>query len=85
MSLSTLRTLLAWCTLFHVVLLFLWFFLMQAVKPWVYGLWSRWYKLSHEQFDALNFGGLLLYKLIVIVFVVAPLLALLIMGDAAGR
>ena len=46
----------------------------------VYRLHTRWFRLSRETFDALNYGGMAVYKIGVLLLNVAQLLALLISG-----
>ncbi len=80
MSLETLRGVLLWCTIINYAVLLTWFLLYVLPHAWLYRLWSRWFRLTAEQFDAVNFGGIVLYKLGVILFNLVPLLALYIVG-----
>ena len=43
-------------------------------------LWSRWYRISPEQFDTVSFAGIVLYKILIFVFNLVPYLALVIVG-----
>lgn len=61
---------------FHYAVLILWFCLFFFCRGWLYRLHSRWFKLSEPAFDLLNYGGIGLYKILVFVFNLAPLLAL---------
>jgi len=40
---------------------------------------GRWFRLSREQFDALHYGGMSIYKLGIILFNLVPLAALCIL------
>ena len=42
----------------------------------MYRLWGRWIRLPREQFDALNFGGMTLYKIGILLFNIVPCIAL---------
>ena len=42
----------------------------------LYRLWGRWFQLPREQFDALNFGGMTLYKIGILLFNIVPCIAL---------
>ncbi|MEN3030038.1 DUF6868 family protein [Chromobacterium amazonense] len=61
---------------FHYAILILWFGVFHCFHGWLYRLHSRWFRLSEPAFDLLNYGGIGLYKILVLVFNLAPLLAL---------
>jgi hypothetical protein len=46
----------------------------------MYRLHGRWFRLSAEQFDALHYAGMAIYKLGIFLFCLVPYLALLIVG-----
>ncbi len=80
MSIEMARSFFLWCTVINYASLLLWFLLYVSPHVWLYRLWGRWFHLTAEQFDALNFGGILLYKLGIILFNLAPLVALYLVG-----
>jgi hypothetical protein len=41
---------------------------------------SRWFKLSVEMFDVLNYAGVAIYKIGIMLFVLVPLIALLMVN-----
>jgi hypothetical protein len=43
---------------------------------WIYHLWGKWFRLTAEQFDAINFAGIALYKLGILLFNLVPYVAL---------
>jgi hypothetical protein len=43
-------------------------------------LWRRWFHLTAEQFDAINFAGIMLYKVGVLLFNLVPTLVLSLAG-----
>lgn len=61
---------------FHYAILILWFSVFYFRRSWLYRLHSRWFQLSEPAFDLLNYGGIGLYKILVFVFNLAPLIAL---------
>ncbi|POZ63852.1 hypothetical protein C2I19_01265 [Chromobacterium alticapitis] len=61
---------------FHYIILILWFSVFYFCRGWLYRLHSRWFRLSESAFELLNYGGIGLYKILVFVFTLAPLLAL---------
>ena len=80
MDLSTLRDVLVWSLVLNYGILLVWFVMFSLAHDAVYRLHTRWFRLSRETFDALNYGGMAVYKIGVLLFNVAPLLALLIIG-----
>lgn len=80
MSIEIVRNLLLWCTLINYGLLAFWGLLMVAPHGWMHRLWGRWYRISAEQFDAIQLSGILLYKILIFVFNLVPYIALLIAG-----
>lgn len=80
MDLSTLRDLLVWSLVVNYAILLVWFVMFSLAHDTVYRLHTRWFRLSREMFDALNYGGMAVYKIGVLLLNVAPLLALLISG-----
>lgn len=65
-----------WSTLIHYAVLLLWFGLFVFARTWMQHLHGRWFKLSPEAFDVLHYGGMGLYKLLIAVFSLVPLVAL---------
>ncbi len=80
MSVETARSFLLWCTVINYGVLLLWVVLLMLPHGWMYRPWGRWVRLSVEQFDAINFAGMVLYKTGIILFNLVPYVALLIVG-----
>ena len=80
MNIELLREILGWCTLINFGLLLWWWLFFILAHDWMYRLHSRWFKLSVEQFDAIHYSGMAIFKLVVFVFNVVPYLALLIVS-----
>lgn len=78
MSIEKIRQVLLWCTIINYIWIVVWFLLVVLARQWVYRLWGKWFRLSTEQFDRLNFTGMMLYKIGVLLFNLVPLLALYI-------
>ena len=77
---SNLRDVLVWSLVVNYGILLVWFVMFSLAHDTVYRLHTRWFRLSRETFDALNYGGMAVYKIGVLLLNVAPLLALLISG-----
>ena len=80
MSLATARGVLLWCMLINLGGLMLWGLLIVLPHGWLHRLWGRWLRISPDQFDTVNFAGILFYEILIFVFNVVPYLALLIVG-----
>lgn len=80
-SLSTadLKDFLLWCLAINYLILLIWFGVFSLAHTWIYTLHSRWFHLSRETFDGMHYAGMAFYKIGVLIFNVAPLIALYIM------
>ncbi len=80
MSIEMVRGVLAWSAVINFGLLLWWFLFFISVHDWIYRLHGKWFKLTKEQFDALHYGGMALFKLGILLFNVVPYLAMRIVG-----
>jgi hypothetical protein len=80
MSIEMVRSTLLWCPVINYALLMIWFLLYVLPHGWLYRLWGRWFRLTAEQFDTLNFAGIVLYKLGILLLNLVPFVALYITG-----
>ena len=76
MSTSEIKDVLLWCVAINYAVLILWFLVFVFAHDWLYRLHSRWFRLSVESFDTVNYVGLAIYKIAVIVFFAVPFIAL---------
>ena len=77
MSIDVVRNALVWCAVVNYVLLVVWFLLFVFPHDWLYRLWRTWFRLPARQFDAINYFGIALYKLGILMFNIVPYLVLL--------
>ena len=80
MNIETLRNMLLWCAVINYGLLILWILFFMMAHDWLQRLHGRWFRLPVERYDALNYGGMMLYKLGIILFNLVPYIALRIIG-----
>jgi Family of unknown function (DUF6868) len=80
MNIDVMRNAFLWCTLINYVVLIVWFLLYALPHEWLYRLWVKWFRLTPEQFDTINFAGIALYKLGILLFNLVPYVALRILG-----
>jgi hypothetical protein len=71
-----LKHVLLWCVGLNYLVLFVWFGVFVFAHDWMYGMHTRWFKLSVETFDAIHYSGLSVYKIGIILLNLVPLVAL---------
>jgi len=80
MTVNALKEFLLWSTAINYGVLFLWFGVFVFAHDWLYRLHTRWFKLSVETFDALNYVGVSIYKIGVVLLNLVPLIVLYIIS-----
>ncbi len=80
MEVETLTRFFMWCTIVNVGLLLLSFVLWTLAADFIYKLHGKWFRMSRETFNAVFYGFIGVYKLLVYVFNIVPWIALAIVG-----
>jgi hypothetical protein len=80
MTLEAVRAIAAWSAIINLAVLLCWFLMFTLARDWMYRLHGKWFTFSREAFAALHYGGMGLYKLGILLFNVAPYLAMRIVG-----
>ncbi len=80
MTLETVRSVLAWCSLIDIVFLICWFLFFTLAHDWTYRYHNKWFKLSVETFDTIHYAGMGLFKIGIFLFNLVPYFALRIVG-----
>jgi len=80
MDIRVIRSALLWCSIINYGLLLWWFLYFMLAHEWMLRTAGAWYHLSAEQFDFINFAGLLFYKIAIFMFNIVPCIALYIVG-----
>ena len=62
MSIEMVRAVLLWCTVINAGLLLWWGLLFTLAHDWLHPITSRRFRLSVEQFDAINYAGIVILK-----------------------
>ncbi len=78
MSVELTRNILLWCTVINFGFVLVWFLLLVLLHAWLYRLWSSWFRLTAEQFDAISFAGIIFYEVAILLFNLVPYIALCI-------
>ncbi|MBU3006072.1 DUF6868 family protein [Paraglaciecola arctica] len=76
MFIEQLLSFFAWCTLLNYSVLIIWFFIFKLGHDWLHLLHGKWFDLNEQQFDLINYCGMGLFKLLILVFNLAPWIAL---------
>jgi len=80
MDIIVLKHFLCWTAAVNYCVLIAWFVALTVAHDWLYQWHTSWFKLSVETFDALHYAGLSIYKVGILLFNIAPLIALYMMG-----
>ncbi len=80
MTVEVIRYALAWCSVINVGLLLWWVLWLWLAHDFVYRIHGKWFKLSVERFDAIHYAAIIFFKICIILFNIAPYLALRIVG-----
>ena len=67
---------LLWALGLNYAILVLWALLLFKQGDWLYQCHSRWFLMPRARFEALHYFLMGLYKILTIIFVLVPLLAL---------
>jgi hypothetical protein len=74
------RRFLLWCTVVNYGVLFVWFLVFVSAHDLMLGIHARWFHLSSEQFDALHYGAMAIYKIGILLFNLVPCVVLWLIG-----
>ena len=73
---ALLREFLLWCAVVNYAVLICWFLAFAFAHRSLYRLHVRWIQISENQFDAIHYSGMAIYKIAVLSLNVAPYIAL---------
>ena len=71
---------LLWGAGLNYAILLLWFGVFVFAHDWLYRMHTRWFAVSREAFDGLNYAGVAIYKIGNMLFFLVPALALWLSG-----
>ncbi|UCE98941.1 MAG: hypothetical protein JSV82_07085 [Planctomycetota bacterium] len=80
MDIQTLTTFFMWCTILNVALLLFSSLMCICAGDWAYRIHSKLFSISRETFNIAIYSFIGLYKILVIVFILIPYIALLIVA-----
>lgn len=76
MTAETVRSVLGWSALINYGLLVLWFGFFVLAHDWMYRFHTKFFSLTAEKFDSAHYASMAFFKLLVVVFNLAPYLAM---------
>ena len=81
MSIELTRSFLLWSTIINYGILLVWFLIFTFARDWIRRFHGKWFCLSDEQFDALHYLGMSIYKVGILLFNLVPFVVLCIIGS----
>ncbi len=81
MSIEILRGVLGWCAVINYGVLLFWFLAFTLAHDQMQRLHGRWFRLQNEQFDAIHYGIMGIYKISILLFNIVPYAALHLMVE----
>ena len=75
MTIKFLTHFLLWSMVFNYAVLFIWFCAFIFARGWLRQLHCRWFNLPESVFDAIHYSGMAIYKIGILLFNLAPLVA----------
>jgi hypothetical protein len=85
MSGDALRAVLGWCAVINYGVLLCWFLAFRFAHDWIYRFHGQWFPMPVEQFNAVHYGAMAVYKIGVLLLNVVPWVALLIVSRRVGE
>jgi hypothetical protein len=76
MTTNEIREVLLWCAVINYGVLLVWFLAFVYAHDWMYSMHARWFRLSVETYDALNYAMAAIYKIGIMLLNLVPLVAL---------
>jgi hypothetical protein len=80
MNLEIARDALLWCAVINYGVLLLWFLFFRFAHDWMYRFHGRWFRIPAEQFDAIHYTAMAIYKIGIFLLNLVPYVALQIVG-----
>jgi hypothetical protein len=80
MTLEAIRDVLGWCSAINIGLLLFWWLWFMLAHDFMYRFHGKWFKLSVERFDEINYSLMGFFKIGIILFNIVPYFALRIVG-----
>ena len=76
MTIQQLSDFLLWNLILNYALLIIWSAVFLMARDWVYSIHRKFFDISKRAFNAFNYGGIGLYKMLIFIFCLIPYIAL---------
>ena len=73
---ETIQSILGWCIVINAGLLIWWFLFFTLGHDLMYRVHSRLFKMPVQTFDTFHYAGMAVYKVLIMVFNIAPYVAI---------
>ena len=80
MDIEQVRDALLWCVIINYGILLVWFLIFMAAHDWLYSSHAKLFHLSVEKFNALNYIGMMIFKIGIILFYLVPYIVFRVLG-----
>ena len=80
MSIEVMRNFLLWCTVINYGILVVWFLFFAFAHDWIQRIHGRWFRLSSDQFDAVHYAAMAIFKIGIFLFNLVPFVVLCIVS-----
>ncbi len=80
MSVELTRSFFLWCAVVNYGVLLVWFLVFVFAHDGVQRIHGRWFHLSGDQFDALHYAGMAIFKIGIILLNLVPFVVLSVLG-----
>jgi hypothetical protein len=80
MTLQGIREFLGWCVVINYAVLMAWFVAFVLAGGWMRRLHGQWFAMSDECFNGIHYAGMAAYKVGILLFCLAPYVALHLCG-----
>ncbi len=64
------------CFLWGIVLLLIWFLIFIFLGDWAFSVYSQMFRMTHHEFDLINYCGMMAVKLVLFFFFLIPYIAI---------
>jgi Family of unknown function (DUF6868) len=78
MDILTLTSFFMWCTIINVGIMIAWVIVLASAPNFMYRMQTRWFPMPRESFNVIVYSALAMYRIVFVVFVLVPYVALLI-------
>jgi hypothetical protein len=80
MSIPTLTTFFMWCTILNFGIMIAWTIVLASAPDFMYRILIKWFPMPRETFNVVVYSGLAMFRILFVVFILVPFVALLIVG-----